>query len=148
MCSVLSVKNYESLADRRLAGGFLADTNYLKQASHKPGSRGRWDPVPDQAPWIRTHGYENRVLRDIRVCIITVSSAVCWSNSWMCATAAWRWHGQSFGRVHFGGKSGARSERVSRMLRRNLTAEYSDRHARNKIRKSVMRVLYNQPTLF
>ena len=28
MGSALSVKNYESPADRRLAGGFLADTNY------------------------------------------------------------------------------------------------------------------------
>ena len=28
MGSALSVKNYESMADRRLAGGFLADTNY------------------------------------------------------------------------------------------------------------------------
>ena len=30
MGSALSVKNYESPADRRLAGGFLADTSYLK----------------------------------------------------------------------------------------------------------------------
>ena len=30
MGSALSVKNYESLADRRLAGGFLADTNYVR----------------------------------------------------------------------------------------------------------------------
>ena len=30
MGSALSVKNYESLADRRLAGGFLADTSYEK----------------------------------------------------------------------------------------------------------------------
>ena len=28
MGSALSVKNYESPADRRLAGGFLADTSY------------------------------------------------------------------------------------------------------------------------
>ena len=31
MGSALSVKNYESPADRRLAGGFLADTNYIDQ---------------------------------------------------------------------------------------------------------------------
>ena len=29
MGSALSVKNYESPADRRLAGGFLADTIYM-----------------------------------------------------------------------------------------------------------------------
>ena len=33
MGSALSVKNYESPADRRLAGGFLADTRYQKSHS-------------------------------------------------------------------------------------------------------------------
>ena len=33
MGSALSVKNYESPADRRLAGGFLADTKY--EAGHE-----------------------------------------------------------------------------------------------------------------
>ena len=39
MGSALSVKNYESLADRRLAGGFLADTSYILGA--KPGDHER-----------------------------------------------------------------------------------------------------------
>ena len=41
MGSALSVKNYESPADRRLAGGFLADTNYSETPVPIDSSRER-----------------------------------------------------------------------------------------------------------
>ena len=39
MGSALSVKNYESPADRRLAGGFLADTSYEQGGGNRPAER-------------------------------------------------------------------------------------------------------------